>query len=109
MSGSESADLAKVASGVQDSVSTEMERVVRRWHQLPLDRALSAAPGVHVVVQSIADEVADSCGAPRRPVPDLGPAILMDQLRVMVFDHHLEGLDSGVLARRLADLRRSLP
>ena len=52
--------------------------MVRRWQQLPLDHALSSAP----VVRRLLDDLA----APAGPVPDLGPAVLMDQLTVLVYD-----------------------
>lgn len=73
-------------------VQTELERVVRRWQQLPLDHALSAVPGVRVVVQELADRVATAQGRPCTQVPDLGPAVLMDQLQVMVYDWQAAGL-----------------
>lgn len=44
---------------------------------------------------------------PPAPVPDLGPAVVLDQLRVMAFDAVQAGLDH-LLAERLADLRRTL-
>jgi hypothetical protein len=95
-------------------VAAELERVVRRWHQLPLDHALSAVPQVRALVQDVADEVAAVEGLPRQDVPDLGPAVLLDQLRVMVHDHARVGLADdarsvAVLAARLTDLRRTLP
>ena len=60
--------------------------MVRRWHQLPLDHALSYAGPVRALVQSLADQVAAATGARDAEVPDLGPATLMDQLTVMVYD-----------------------
>ena len=92
-----------------ESVGAELERVVRRWQQLPLDRALSAVPEVHEVVQALADEVARATGRAVLPVPSLGPAVLMDQLAVMVYDWRAAGLPEGDLAQRLTALRRSLP
>ncbi|CAN5477660.1 hypothetical protein BH23ACT6_BH23ACT6_01500 [soil metagenome] len=83
--------------------------MVRRWQQLPLDRALSASAMVRELVQRLADEVAAASGMPSHPVPDLGPAVLMDQLRVMVFDYQDAGLPPQPLAADLGDLRRSLP
>lgn len=91
------------------SVGTELERVVRRWQQLPLDRALPAVPGVAAQVQALADAVADATGMPHAPVPDLGPGVLMDQLTVMVYDWRQAGLDEHDLAARLTALRRALP
>ncbi|SOC53886.1 hypothetical protein [Ornithinimicrobium cerasi] len=87
----------------------ELERVVRRWQQLPLDRALPAGPGFLEVVQSLADAVSDAEGMPHDPVPDLGAAVLPDQLRVMVHDWRSAGLAEEELAQRLTALRRALP
>ena len=112
-------------SPVPREVSTELERVVRRWHQLPLDHALSYAGPVRALVQSLADQVAAATGARDAEVPDLGPATLMDQLTVMVYDASTAdagtadaGLDAlasspalalgSTLADDLASLRREL-
>ncbi len=105
---------ATVTAQARATVAAELERVVRRWHQLPLDHALSAASSVHTLVQEVADEVARADGLPAEPVPDLGPAALMDQLRVMVHDHARAGLaheqeSVSTLAGRLTALRRALP
>lgn len=99
----------RAAQAVRESVQSELERVVRRWQQLPLDHALSAVPGVQRLVQALADEVARGLSMPPERVPDLGPAVLMDQLRVMVHDYVQSGLDLVPLGERLTDLRRSLP
>lgn len=61
---------------IPDDVATELGRVVRRWQQLPLDRAAERIAGVHELMAELAGE----------PLPDLGPAVVMDQLRVVVFD-----------------------
>ncbi len=96
------------AAETQASVAAELGRVARRWQQLPLDRALAASGGVLALVQDLADEVAARDGLQLEPVPDLGPAVLIDQLRVMVFDHQRAGLDPATLASRLATLRQSI-
>ncbi|NNM46653.1 hypothetical protein [Knoellia koreensis] len=90
-------------SPVPQEVSTELERVVRRWQQLPLDRALTHVPVVRGLVEELAAHTAPAAG----PVPDLGPATLMDQLRVLVFDACAAGRADD-LGGRLADLRRTL-
>jgi len=103
--------------------------VVRRWRQLPLDHALSYAARVRALVQSLADEVSAANGIPATEVPDCGPATLMDQLTVMVYDlmvYELRALAdteevqrsarsttlaqdrSKTLAQELATLRREL-
>jgi len=94
-------------SPVSQEVSAELERVVGRWRQLPLDRALSYSPDVRALVQSLADGVAESTGLPPAAVPDCGPATLMDQLTVMVYDASTTALTNG-LAQDLATLRRTL-
>lgn len=95
------------AAIAREEIGTELGRVVRRWQQLPLDHALSVSPQVRELVQAVADRVAAAEGMPSAPVPDLGPAVLMDQLRVMVFDHGRAGLDPVPLAVELTALRRA--
>jgi len=98
--------------------------VVERWRQLPLDHALSYAGRVRALVQSLADGVAEANGVPASEVPDCGPATLMDQLTVMVYDALVHdasaaagtsagtsaGISAGTsaLAQDLASLRRGL-
>jgi len=99
--------------------------VVRRWRQLPLDHALSYAARVSALVQSLADEVSVANGLPATQVPDCGPATLMDQLTVMVYDLMVQAdaaadaaadaedeaqrsARSTTLAQELAALRREL-
>jgi len=85
--------------------------VVQRWRQLPLDRALSHAGRVRALVQSLADGVAKATGVPASVVPDCGPATLMDQLTVLVYDASAASVTSTVtstLAQDLANLRRDL-
>jgi len=101
--------VTRSATGETERLARELERVVWRWQQLPLDRALEASPGVSAVVQHLADEVARHEGLPVQPVPDLGPAVLMDQLTVMVHDHQTAGLSASALADELTDVRRGLP
>lgn len=67
-------------------ISTELRRVVERWQQLPLDQALARMPVVRELVQRLADGAADAAAVPRVTVPDLGPAVVMDQLTVLVHD-----------------------
>ena len=105
-------------SPVPQEVTTELQRVVERWRQLPLDRALSYAGRVRTLVQSLADAVAEANGTPAsavQAVPDLGPATLMDQLTVLVHDASAAALRSSgtstatsTLAEDLASLRREL-
>ncbi len=66
-------------SPVPQEVSDALQRVVRRWQQLPLDHALRCAPTVRELL-------ADLAGDDAPLLPDLGPRVLMDQLTVLVFD-----------------------
>ena len=75
--------------------------MVRRWQELPLDHALSCMPRVRLVL----DDLAGAAGA----VPDLGPAVVMDQLTVLVYDACEAGSqDPADLAARLGELLREL-
>lgn len=84
-----------------EDVSRELERVVRRWRELSADHALAASGDVRELVQDLAAATAG------QPVPGLGPTVLIDQLRVLVWDAASAGVPD--LADRLADLRRRLP
>lgn len=87
-------------------VSDELQRVVRRWQQLPLDHALSCVPQVRLLLDDLAPESVPDLG-PVGPVPDLGPAVVMDQLTVLVYDTCAAG-HGDELELRLADLRHAL-
>ncbi len=89
-------------SPVPQEVSTQLQRVVRRWQQLPLDHALSCVPDVRALLVDLAGEDA-------LLLPDLGPAALMDQLTVLVHDACAQGdVDAGGLSTRLRDLLAAL-
>jgi hypothetical protein len=84
--------------------------VAQRWQQLPLGHALSCMPLVRGVIVELAGQ----------DVPDLGPAAVIDQLTVLVYDACVatapdrsgQGVDAAgaasALADRLAALRRAL-
>jgi hypothetical protein len=98
-------------SPVPEDVSTELQRVVERWRQLPLDHALSCSGFVRALVQALADGVAEANGVPASGVPDCGPATLMDQLTVLVYDASQAAVTStrtSTLADELSSLRRKL-
>jgi hypothetical protein len=106
-----------LGSPVHRSVETELERVAERWRQLPLDRALLYSARVRALVQSLADRAAQLSGMSSAVVPDLGPATLMDQLTVMVYDASAAAATSlrqtpsdltSTLEADLARLRRAL-
>ena len=96
--------------------------MVERWRQLPLDHALPYAGRVRALVQRLADGIAARNGIAPSVVPECGPATLMDQLTVLVYDVCVAGLTStagtskmaastagmSTLAADLANLRREL-
>lgn len=98
---------------------TELERLARRWQQLPLDRALAHVPAVRALAQRYADLAGQRSAHPAGPrpvdarqhreVPDLGPGSVIDQLTVTTYD--LAATHPGHAARlaeELADLRRRI-
>ncbi len=96
-------------SPVPEEVSAELRRVAERWQQLPLTTAEARMP----LVRHLLDTLAGDLG----PVPDLGPAVVMDQLAVLVHDvcagsptvTSAAGADPAYgLEGVLADLRRAL-
>ena len=90
------------ASPVPEGVADELQRLARRWHQLPLDQALARMPRV----RSTVDALAGLSGATDTP-PDLGPAVVIDQLTVTAYDACLRGREDPALAL-LTSLRRDL-
>ena len=50
------------------------------------DQALSHASTIRELAQRYADQVAGALGLPSGPLPDLGPAVVIDQLTVTVYD-----------------------
>ncbi|WP_270886177.1 hypothetical protein [Pedococcus sp. 5OH_020] len=71
--------------------------MVQRWQQLPLDHALQRVPQMRALLHDLAG----------RDVPYLGPAVVMDQLTVLVYDTCEAGMDHG-LPDRLRELLRAL-
>ncbi|MDO5711306.1 MAG: hypothetical protein Q4P32_06155 [Micrococcales bacterium] len=83
---------------------TELERLARRWQQLPLDRALARVADVRELAQRYARAAGE-----QRALPALGPATVLDQLTVAAYD--LAVADPGAadrLAVDLATLRRRI-
>ena len=93
----------RAGSPTPQEVADELRRVVERW-----PHALAELPAVRA--QSLADRVAASRDVPRQRVPDLGPAVVMDQLTVMVHDLYRAEphADPAAVAEQLAGIRRSL-
>lgn len=90
-----------------DNGPPEIERLVRRWQQLPAHQALSSADLVRALVDELAVDTADRTGRAHEPVPDLGHGALIDQLTVLAYDARHAGVPD--VDTRLADLRRVLP
>ncbi len=87
-----------------DGIDTELTRLARRWQQLPLGQALSSQGTVRAVVESYA-----ALAHPGVAVADLGPGVVMSQLRVVVHDAVALGLaDPAAVAADLAQLRHRL-
>lgn len=84
------------------AVADELTRLVHRWRQLPVDQALARMPRANAVVSRLAALV-DTGDQP----PDLGPAVVMDQLVVTAYDACAVGRAEEVLAL-LSGLRRDL-
>ncbi len=95
------------AAPVPESARTELARLARRWQQLPADRALARARLVRALAQRYADAVADRHGRPRVALPDLGPAVVIDQLTVTLHDACRDGC-AGAAAAELVVLRRAV-
>lgn len=104
---------------VPPTARIELGRLSGRWHQLPLGQALPHVGAVRALAQRYADRAASRTGSPSRALPELGPAVVMDQLAVTVYDLSLLDADpcgparerpGGVpeLAEELAALRRRL-
>ncbi len=91
---------------VPAAARTELDRIRRRWSELPEARAAAAAPTVRELVEAVAART-----APGTPVPDLGTAVLVDQLAVVVWDAcAAEGsAPAAHLTEQLTALRRALP
>lgn len=99
--------MAPYPVGVED-VTTELCRVTRRWQQLSADQARENAALVREFAQELADGVRRARGLEVLAIPDLGEAVLADQLTVIVYDACRAGLEAHV-SEGLTRLRRALP
>ncbi|CCH73508.1 hypothetical protein [Nostocoides australiense] len=87
-----------------EAVADELTRLVRRWQALPLDQALSFSAPVRALAQQYA-----AARHPGIPLPDLGPAVLPDQLTVVLYDALAAGDVTPAAAHAdLVGLRRTL-
>ena len=86
---------------------TDLERLVRRWHELPSDRALAVVPEVIALAQRFADEAARLAGRSAVPLPDLHPASVPDALTVTAYDLvRADPARADAVTAALAALRR---
>ncbi|WP_051750589.1 hypothetical protein [Phycicoccus jejuensis] len=85
---------------------TELERIRRRWAQLPLATAQEQSSALRALAEHLA-----GLTAPGVPLPDLGPAALPDQLAVLAWDAVAAGGPEAAadVTERLVALRRALP
>ena len=87
-----------------EPVSTGLTRLARRWQQLPLDQAVVMSGGLRAAIEEYAELV-----HPGVPVPRVPPAVMPDQLAVMLYDAHLAArLDVQSACARLARLLAEL-
>ena len=95
-----------------ETIRVELDRIQRRWGELPLAQAQAALPPVRVLL----DYLTSAAGQP--PVPDLGPGTAVHQLAVLVWEasrrarHADDGGGAGGIRdieRELTTLRRDLP
>ncbi len=70
----------------------ELDRIRRRWAELPLDRAESRMPWLRRLLEDLAPRSAPRSAA----VPDLGPAVVVDQLTVLVWDAYAAARGDGI-------------
>ncbi|MGL5866125.1 MAG: hypothetical protein ACRCYX_09675 [Dermatophilaceae bacterium] len=92
------------ADVVPPEARRELDRLRRRWSELPAARAADAAPPVRNLVTDLAARASPGCGPPA----DLGLATLIDQLTVLVWDAYALGCADDLPGRLIA-LRRVLP
>ena len=81
----------------------ELDRLGRRWGELPLARAEAAMP----LLRRLLDDLGRRSAPEESSVPDLGPGVVAHQLAVVVWDAYAVGRGDGIPAL-LTDLRRTL-
>ena len=107
---------------VAPEARVELDRIRRRWSELPLDRAESRMPVLRRLLADLAPRsfplIADhpprtaaerpaEVGDPQSVVPDLGPAVVVDQVAVLVWDAYAAGRGDGI-PQLLTEVRREL-
>ena len=99
------ADAARPASVdvVAPEARAELDRIRRRWSELPLALAEQRMP----VLRHLLADLAPRSAGPATQVPDRGPAVVVDQLSVLVWDAYALGRGDGI-PELLTELRRAL-
>ena len=109
---------------VAPEARVELDRIRRRWAELPLERAEARMPVLRHLLADLTPRssrpIADLPPEAARPaapvavgdpqavaVPDLGPAVVVDQLAVLVWDAYAEGRGDGI-PEGLVAARRAL-
>ena len=87
---------------VPPSARVELDRIRRRWGELPLETAAAWMPSLRHLLVDLARR-----SAPGHDVPDLGPAVVVDQLAVVVWDAYAARCGDGI-PELLTDARRAL-
>ena len=112
-SGDPGADAGRAASGdvVAPQARTELDRIRRRWAELPIAAAEQRMPVLRHLLADLAPRTLPrliALQSPERPqaevagvqevveVPDLGPAVVVDQLSVLVWDAYANGNGDGI-------------
>ena len=89
---------------VPPEARVELDRIRRRWSELPVERADAGMPLLRRLLADLGERSAPSA---TDQVPDLGPAVAVDQLAVLVWDAYAAGRGHGI-PERLTALRRDL-
>jgi hypothetical protein len=91
------------ADVVAAQARTELDRIRRRWAELPLAQATARMP----LLRRLLDDLAARSAPPPASVPDHGPAVVADQLAVLVWDAYAAGHGDGI-PELLEQARRDL-
>ena len=102
----------RTASGdvVPREARAELDRIRRRWTELPLAQAESRMPVLRDLVETLTTRSVPPTTPGPRAVPqvaDLGPAVVVDQVTVLVWDAYAAGSGDGIPAL-LTEVRRAL-
>ena len=96
---------------VPHDARVELDRIRRRWGELPLSRAEDRMPVLRHLLADLAPRTAalpatrpeeqlpsplTGAAGPLPVVPDLGPAVVVDQLTVLVWDAYANGRGDGI-------------